>query len=223
MKLLESTVGRKLVMAVTGFSMLAFVIVHLLGNSTIYAGPDGINAYAEALHSLGPLVFVFRLVLFIMFYLHIFYGIQLAVENRAAKPWAYSVGKNLTSTFAGRNMIWTGLVIGVFVIFHLLHFTLQVVDPAAAAKGHLDAMGRPDVFMMVSSGFRKLFIAVIYICAMGVLGLHLGHSIQSGFQTAGLNSEKSLPLIMKGGMVAAILISVGYISFPVSIFAGILR
>jgi succinate dehydrogenase / fumarate reductase cytochrome b subunit len=210
-------------MAVSGFSMLAFVVVHLLGNSTIYAGPDGMNAYAEALHRFPLLIWIFRLILFVMLCLHVFYGIILTLENRAAKPQTYAERKNIQATFAGRNMIWTGLLIGAFIVYHLLHFTFQVTNPEIAAGRHLDAMGRPDVFMMVVLSFRKLAICVLYVGAMIALGLHLSHSIQSAVQTVGLNGERSFPVVMKGGTIVAIIIFLGFAAFPIVILAGILR
>ena len=203
--------------------MIAFVVVHLLGNSSMFHGPDGINAYAKALHRFGPLVWAFRLTLLAMFSLHIFYGIQLALENRTAKPQGYALKGNLQTTFAARNMIWTGLLMGAFLVYHLLHFTFQVTNPDIASGSHLDAMGRPDVFTMVVLSFRNFLISFVYICAMCALGLHLSHSIQSAFQTLGLNGEKTFPAIRKGGMLAAIIIFLGFVSFPVVILAGLLK
>jgi succinate dehydrogenase / fumarate reductase cytochrome b subunit len=223
MYLLKNSVGKKLIMSATGFLMIAFMVVHLLGNTTLYHGPDGINAYAKALHRFGSLVWTFRLTLLAMFSLHVFYGIQLTLENRAAKPQGYALNGNLQTTFAARNMIWTGLLIGAFVVYHLLHFTFQVTNPDISARGHLDAMGRPDVFTMVVLSFRNFFISLVYICAMCALGLHLSHSIQSLFQTIGLNSEKTFPAIRKGGTLAAIIIFIGFASFPVVILAGLLK
>lgn len=223
MRFFESSVGRKLVMSVTGFSMLGFVVVHLLGNTTIYAGPDGINAYAKALHTFPFLIWLFRLFLFAMLYMHVFYGLQLTLENRAAKQQGYAVKKGLESTFAGRNMIWTGSLIGAFLVYHLLHFTFQVIDPEISAATHPDTMGRPDVFTMVVLSFRRLPISFTYVFAMSALALHLSHSIQSGFQTLGLNRDTIFPIIIKGGTFAAILIFLGYISFPIAVFAGLLK
>jgi succinate dehydrogenase / fumarate reductase cytochrome b subunit len=223
MHLLKNVVGRKLIMAVTGFSMIAFVVVHLLGNTTMYYGPDGINAYAKALHRFSSLIWAFRLTLLAMFSLHIFFGIQLSLENRAAKPQGYVMNGNLQTTFAGRNIIWTGFLIGAFLVYHLLHFTFQVTNPDISASSHLDAMGRPDVFTMVVLSFRKFFVSLVYICAMCALGLHLSHSIQSFFQTTGLNSEKTFPAIRKGGTLAAIIIFLGFAAFPVVIYLGLLK
>jgi len=223
MYLLKNSVGRKLIMSVTGFSMIAFVAVHLLGNTSIYHGPDGINAYAKAIHRFSSLIWAYRLPMLTMFSLHVFYGIQLALENRAAKPQGYALNGNIQTTFASRNMIWTGLLIGAFVVYHLLHFTFQVTNPHISASSHLDAMGRPDVFTMVVLSFRNFFISFVYICAMCALGLHLSHSIQSLFQTTGLSSEKTFPAIRKGGTLAAIIIFLGFAAFPVVIFAGLLK
>jgi len=223
MHLLKSSVGRKLIMSATGLSMIAFVVVHLLGNTTLYHGPDGINAYAKALHRFSSLVWAFRLTLLAMFSLHVFYGIQLTLENRAAKPQGYALNKNLQTTFAARSMIWTGLLIGAFVVYHLLHFTFQVTNPDISSRGHLDPMGRPDVFTMVVLSFHNFFISLVYICATCALGLHLSHSIQSLFQTIGLNSERTFPAIRKVGTLAAIIIFIGFVSFPVVILAGLLK
>lgn len=223
MQFLRSSVGRKLVMAFTGLSMIGFVVFHLLGNLSVYAGPDAVNAYSKMLHSLGPFMWTFRLFLLAMFSLHVFFGIQLTLENRAARPQAYAVKKSASSTFAGRNMIWTGLLIAAFIAYHLLHFTFQVIDPATSANRHLDAMGRPDVFMMVVSGFRKLVVSSLYVFAMLVLAFHLTHSIQSSFQTLGLNSERTFPLIEKGGTLAAIILALGFASIPVFVVMVLLK
>lgn len=210
-------------MSFTGFAMIAFVVMHLLGNTTIYHGPDGINTYAKAIHRFTSLVWAFRLTLLAMFSLHVFYGIQLTLENSAAKPQSYAVNGNLQTTFAGRNMIWTGLLIAAFVVYHLLHFTFQVTNPDISARSHLDALGRPDVFTMVVLSFRNFYIALVYMIAMCALGLHLSHSIQSLFQTIGLNGEKTFPAIRKGGTLVAIIIFIGFAAIPLVILSGLVK
>ena len=221
MNLPASTVARKLVMAATGQLMVLFIILHVLGNATIYFG--WLNAYAAHLHALPPLVWSFRLGLIILFAFHIFYGIVLTLENYAAKPQSYVMRNDLSATVAGRNMIWTGAVIGSFLIYHLLHFTLQVTDPAFAAANHLDSLGRPDVFTMVVKSFKNFGIAAVYLLAMTALWLHLSHGIQSSFQTWGLNSEKSLPVIKRAGAAAAVILFVAYIAVPVLIAMRLLK
>jgi succinate dehydrogenase / fumarate reductase cytochrome b subunit len=223
MQFLKSIVGRKIVMAISGLVMVLFVVAHVLGNSSIFAGPNGINAYAMKLHELGPFVWVYRLVMIIFFSLHVFYGIQLTLENGKAKPRGYAVKKNLSATFAGKNMIWTGSIIGVFLVYHLLHFTVQVTNPELSAGRNLDAAGRPDVFHMVVLSFQRAFIASIYVGAMIALALHLVHGIQSFFQTLGLNNDRTFPVIIKSGTFAAVIIFLGYIAIPIIILVGILK
>lgn len=223
MHMFESSVGRKMVMSVSGMFLMAFVLLHLIGNFSLFSGPDGINAYAEFLHRFGPAVWAFRLIMVIMFSLHVFFGIQLTLENRAAKPQTYAVSKSLASTPAGKNMIWTGLLIAAFLFYHLLQFTFQVTNPEISASRHLDAMGRPDLFIMAVLSFRKYFVSVVYVFALASLGLHLSHSIQSSLQTLGLQTEKTHPLIVRGGTLAAILIFLGFVSLPLFVLTGLLR
>lgn len=216
-------VGKKLIMSVSGFSMLLFVVVHLIGNASIYDGPSGINVYAQALHHNSTFLFSVRMGLLAVFSLHVFYGIQLTLENNAAKPQGYAVNKSLSATFASRNMIWTGLLVAVFVIYHLLHFTFHVTNPEISADRHLDAMGRHDVYMMIVLSFRNLFISLAYVCSMGFLGLHLSHGIQSSFQTVGLNTRRSFPFIMKGATLLWIIIFLGFASFPIVFLTGLIK
>jgi succinate dehydrogenase / fumarate reductase, cytochrome b subunit len=218
MQLFTSTVGRKILMAITGQLMVLFVIVHLLGNSSIFI-PGGINAYAEHLHALPPLVWAFRLVMLTFLVVHGFYGIQITLENNAASPGKYAVNNKLKATFSSENMIWTGLLLLAFIIYHLLHFTARVT-PDIVQK--TDAMGRYDVFSMVVSSFQHGIIAVVYVAAMVVLFLHLKHGIQSFFQTMGWNNDCSLPVLNKIGVVVAVIFLVGYSSIPIFILARIL-
>ena len=216
-------VGRKIIMAATGFSLVCFLVVHLLVNSSIYYGPGGINTFAETLNGPGAFIWLLRIALLLLVSLHIFFGIQLTLENRKAKPDVYAVTRMLRSTFAARNMIWTGLLIGSFLFYHLLHFTSQVTHPEISAGRHLDVMGRPDVFRMVVLGFRNPSVSFIYLLALSSLALHLGHGIQSMFQTAGLNNERIEPHMTRAGIIASIVLFLGFISIPVAVIAGIVR
>jgi len=219
MQLIRSSVGRKILMAVTGLILILFVIVHLLGNSSIFLGPNGINAYAEHLHALGPLVWIFRLVMLSVFGLHILLGITLTLENRAATPQAYAVKKRLRATFSGETMIFTGLILLAFVVYHLLHFTIHLIGPGVG----VDADGRADVFTMVVTSFHSFFTVFLYVGSMVVLFLHLSHGVQSLFQTLGLSNDKLLPGYEKGGKGLSLILLVGYISIPVSIILGLVK
>lgn len=224
MVLLQSSVGRKIMMAATGLILVAFVTVHLLGNSSVFLGPDGINAYAEHLHALGPLVWIFRLVMLGVFALHILLGIILTLENRAATPGAYAVKKRVRTSFAAETMIVTGLALLAFVVYHLLHFTVHVTNPEISVGAlALDALGRNDVYTMVVLSFQKFGISFVYVAAMVMLFLHLSHGIQSFFQTMGWNSAVTLPRIQKVGKSVAVVLFVGYISIPILILAGIVK
>ena len=215
------TVGRKLLMTITGQLMVLFVIIHVLGNSTIYV--NWLNAYAAGLHAFPPFLWAIRLVMIAAVLLHIFLGIKVTLENRASKPQAYAVTNHLSTTFAGRNMIWSGALIFSFLIYHLLQFTFQVTNPAIAAVRNLDAAGRPDVLFMVVQSFRHMNIALVYLLSMTALLLHLTHGIQSSFQTWGLNNDRSLPIIIKAGTITAVVLFLGYVAIPLVIALGILK
>lgn len=210
-------------MAASGLLMVLFVVAHLLGNSSIFAGPNGINAYAVKLHEFGPVVWAYRLVMIVVVSLHVLFGIQLTLENSRAKPESYAVKKSRSATFAGKNMIWTGLILMAFLVYHLLQFTFQVTDPATSAVRNLDVFGRPDVFHMVTHSFSKAAVALIYIVAMVTLAFHLVHGMQSFFQSLGLNNESTSPVIVKSAAFAAVIVFLGYVSIPILIFAGILK
>jgi succinate dehydrogenase / fumarate reductase cytochrome b subunit len=223
MLLPTSTVGRKLMMAVTGQFMIIYVIAHVLGNYTIFA--DAVNAYAEGLRHWPYIVILWssRTALFLSVVLHTYYGIVLKLENRKAKPQKYAVTQYRSASFAGRTMVWSGLIIGLFLIFHLLHFTLQVVEPSLAASTHPDALGRPDVLTMVVRSFHQAGIAVLYLAGVLFLGLHLYHGIESSIQTEGLNSEKSLPVVVRVGMTMSVILFAMYAAIPMTIFTGLFK
>ena len=219
MRLLSDSIGRKAVVAVTGLCMVLFVVVHLLGNSTIFAGPDGINAYAEKLHGLGPFVWAFRLVMLCLLLLHVIFAILLTLENWKANPQKYAVKKMLKATFAGETMIWTGLLLLAFLVYHLLQFTARITPDIVIGN---DAKNRVDVFTMVFTSFRITPIALVYVAAMVTLFLHLSHGIQSIFQSIGLNNDKTMPEFTLLGKLLSALFLVGYSAIPVLILAGIL-
>lgn len=219
--LLGSSVGKKVLMATTGLILVMFVVVHLLGNTSIFAGPDGINAYAAKLHSLGPVVWLFRLVMLGVFLLHIWMGIRLTLENKLARPVGYQQKKNLRTSYAAQIMIYSGVVLLIFVVYHLLHFTVRVTNPDISH--FVDAAGRTDVYAMVVLSFQKFFISLTYVIAMVFLLLHLTHGIGSMFQSSGLNNARTLPTIQTAGKWVAIALMVGYVIIPISILVGIVK
>ena len=219
MRLLSDSIGRKTVVAVTGLFMVLFVVVHLLGNTTIFAGPDGINAYAEKLRELGPFVWVFRIFMGAMLCLHVIFAVLLTLENRDANPGKYAVKKMLKANFASETMIWTGLLLLAFLVYHLLQFTVHITPDIVLGT---DAKNRVDVFTMVFSSFRITPITLVYVASMVTLFLHLSHGIQSIFQSIGLNNDKTMPQFGLLGKLLSALFLVGYSAIPVLILAGIL-
>lgn len=223
MHFLTSTVGRKILMAVTGMMLVGFISVHLLGNLSVFAGTEAINIYAEKLHSLGPIVWIFRLVMLGLFVVHITFGIQLTMENSSASPEAYAIKKRLKTTFAAESMIYTGLIILVFLLYHLLHFTLQVVHTDAVSAVQTLVNGRPDVFTMVGKSFSSAFVSIVYVIAMIALAFHLFHGIQSFVQTLGLNNGPSQDKVAGIGKLAAIFYGVVYITIPLAFLFHIVK
>jgi succinate dehydrogenase / fumarate reductase cytochrome b subunit len=224
MQLLTSSIGRKILMAITGQAMVLFAVIHLLGNSSIFGWlPGGINAYAHHLHSMpAPIIIGFRLGLLAFVAIHIWYGIQLTIENRGGRPQQYAVKSVQKATFASENMIWTGVLMIAFILYHLAHFTFQVISPDTAALTHLTD-GIPNVLGMVVSSFQNVFVTVIYAGAMLVLFLHLSHGIQSFFQTMGWSNDRVQPFITKAGTLVALGLFLGYAAVPLTILLRILK
>jgi succinate dehydrogenase / fumarate reductase, cytochrome b subunit len=224
MQLLTSSIGRKILMAITGQAMVLFAVIHLLGNSSIFGWlPGGINSYAHHLHSLpAPIIISFRLGLLAFACIHIWYGIQLTLENRGGRPQQYAVKSTQKATFASENMIWTGVLLLAFILYHLLHFTFQVISPDTAALKHM-VDGVPNVLGMVVSAFQNMFITLIYAGAMLILFLHLSHGIQSFFQSMGWCNDRVQPFITKAGTLAALALFLGYAAVPLTILLRILN
>ena len=206
-------------MAVSGFSLFGFVVVHLIGNSTIFVGSGWLNAYAEHLQDLGPFVWVFRAIMLLMVSVHILFGVILTLENWGANPGKYAVSKKLKVTFASRTMIWTGLLLLSFIVGHLLQFTVRITPDIVLAA---DEVGRFDVYTMVVSSFQVVFISALYIFAMVVLYLHTSHGIQSILQSLGLSNDKLLPKYTLAGNLISALFLVGFGAIPILILTGIL-
>jgi len=208
-------------MAISGLVLLLFVIGHLVGNLLVFLGPGALNDYAEHLRALGPLLWVARIGLLSAVIVHIITSIQLVVENRRARAQRYAVYRPQVTPLSARGMAVSGLMVLAFIVYHLLHFTFGVTNPAIS-HAH-DALGRHDVYRMVVLSFQQLPIAVTYVVAMALLFLHLHHGIGSTFQTLGLNSERGIELTEQIGRALALLLFFGYMSIPVAIQMGLLR
>lgn len=217
---LKSSIGAKALMAVTGIILVLFVIGHMLGNLQVYLGADALNAYAAKLQSLGPLLWVIRLVLLGTFLAHLSAAMRVVKLNKAARPVAYQQQKDQATTFAARTMWVSGVLVLLFAIYHVLHLTVGVVDPAGA-YGALDGEGRHDVYGMVIAGFQHWPTTAIYTIAMVVLSLHVSHGASSMLQTLGLRRPGNASGFDKVGPALAIFLLIGNLSMPLSILAGL--
>ena len=218
----RSSVGRKVIVAVTGIILILFVIGHLLGNLQIFLGPDWINGYSQHLRDLGPLLWAVRAFLLIAVILHIYFTILLALENRRARPEAYVRKQNVKATFASRSMVLSGLIVLAFIIYHLAHFTVRVTDPRFALLKH-DPLNRYDVYSMMVYGFQNYYVSGFYILGLFLLALHLSHGSSSFFQSLGINNQRLAPRLALGGRIFAWLLFAGYTSIPVAILLGLIK
>jgi succinate dehydrogenase cytochrome b subunit len=218
----RSSVGKKMIVAVTGIILMLFVIGHLLGNLQIFLGPAWINGYSQHLRDLGPILWFIRVFLFCAVVIHISVTIQLAIANRRARPAPYTEKQNVKASFASRHMVMSGLIVLAFIIFHIAHFTVRVTDPRFALLKP-DPLGHYDVYSMVVYGFQNYFVSGFYIFALFLLALHLSHGASSFFQTLGLNDKKLLPRMEIGARIFAWALFLGYISIPVTIMLGLIQ
>lgn len=210
--ILRSTVAMKFLVALTGACLFAFVLVHMLGNLGFFAGRSAYNDYAHFLKSMGPALSGARIGLVVVFVVHVILAIRLKLLNVEARPAGYAVDANLRAGYASRTMFITGIIVFVFVIFHLLHFTFGVVYPEyfAGAGGE----GEHDVYGMVVKSFQHTWIAAVYLSAMVVLIFHLSHAIAGFFRSIGLQSPGFNAFMEKAAVVIAFLVGLGFAGVP---------
>jgi succinate dehydrogenase / fumarate reductase, cytochrome b subunit len=218
---LKSSLGSKYLMALTGLALIGFVVAHLLGNLQMFAGPEAINAYAQTLVNLGGLLWIARIGLLVIFFTHLGIAVKLKMENNSARPVKYSFNSTVKATLTSRMMVLTGILILAFIIFHLMHYTLNIIDPSYATL--VDAKGRHDVYSMVVSGFSNPYFCISYIIAILALGAHLHHGASSMFQTLGFNSPKYQPCTKWVGPALSLVITLGYLSIPVAVWLEVIQ
>jgi|SRR5438128_9279395 len=210
-----SSVGKKAVMAVTGLIMLAYLITHVLANLLIFQGPEKINAYSRFLHGTGGALWAARLVLLAAVGLHIVAAVQLASRRRAARPIGYAAGReSQVSTLASRTIRWGGALILVFLVYHILHFTLGTVHPSFVEG---------DPYHNVVAGFSNPLVVLFYEVALVAVGLHLYHGIWSSGRSLGLSSPSPQPLRRQLALALSLMVWVGFTIIPIAVYAGVIR
>jgi succinate dehydrogenase / fumarate reductase cytochrome b subunit len=239
--LFRSSIGRKILMAVTGLVLIGFVIGHLVGNLQVFQHPDRINGYAQFLHQLGPLLWVARLGLLACAVIHIWAATTLTLENKRARGGEpYGVNHTIRATLASRWMRISGYVVLAFVLYHLAHFTWGAAQPESfkenlkhyTMQDEYRVGGFPvvkpgaevlDVHTMVIRGFQHPVVSLLYIVAVGLLSFHLLHGFDSMFQTLGLRSSRWSAGLRKVAIAFCALYFLGNLAIPGAVFLGRLQ
>jgi succinate dehydrogenase / fumarate reductase cytochrome b subunit len=218
-----SSVGKKFIMAITGMALFLFVVLHLLGNLQVFLGPEAINRYGNLLQTTPEILWPARIILLVLVVLHIWAAIQVSTENRAARPQPYAHYEVVAASYASRTMLMSGLIILAFIIYHLLHFTVQLRAINLTGRNFAqleDAKHQHDVFAMMVLGFRSPVVSIFYIIGMFLLFMHLSHGVGAMFQSLGWKSPAYAPVIARFASVISWLIFLGYISIPIAIYMG---
>jgi succinate dehydrogenase / fumarate reductase cytochrome b subunit len=217
----RSAIGKKAVMAVTGLILFGWIFLHMVGNLKLYLGPEHLNQYAEFLRTmLAPAVpetgvlWISRMVLLVAVIFHIHSAYALTMMNRDARPIAYQGRDYVKASYAARTMRWGGVIILLFVIYHLLHLTTGQVHPSFVPG---------DVYHNVVAGFQVWWVAAFYILANLALGLHLYHGVWAMFSSLGVTHKRFENWRRVFATVFAVVITIGNISFPLSVLLGIVR
>jgi succinate dehydrogenase / fumarate reductase cytochrome b subunit len=224
--LFGSSLGKKYIMAITGMALFAFVLLHMLGNLQIFLGPEAINDYGYFLQSKPELIWPARVILLILLLLHIWAAFVITAQNRAARPKGYAVFEPVAASFASRTMLVSGLLLLVFIDYHLLHFTFQVPAINFTGKNFVkleDAKHHHDVYRMMVLGFSQPIVSILYIISMALLCLHLSHGLSSMFQSLGWKNRKYGRFIDRLALVVAGILLVGYSSIPVAVLLGVIK
>jgi succinate dehydrogenase / fumarate reductase cytochrome b subunit len=210
----RSTIGKKVVMAVTGIVLVGYILAHVTANLLIFAGPASLDAYAVKLRTLPILLWGVRLLLLISVILHVVAAAQLAARARAARPTPYHHLEPQTSSAASRTMRWGGVALLLFLIYHILHFT--------TGQAHPDFIHLAP-YHNVTTAFRVWWVAGVYIAAMLALAMHLYHGTWSMFQTLGVEHVRVNQARRRVATVIAVLVPLGFVAVPIAVLLGVVR
>jgi succinate dehydrogenase / fumarate reductase, cytochrome b subunit len=224
-----TSVGKKVLTGLTGLFLSLFVLLHLLGNLAYFdTDPNAINRYAHFLHSLGALFYIAEIGLLVSIVLHIILGIMIYIRRKQLRPVDYAVsatrGGESKKNFSSKTMIWTGIIIGIFVVIHLMTFKwgpgVEEGYIATEAGEEIIVDGKPlkDVHGRITDVFKKEAYVIGYVFVMIFLGFHLRHGVWSAFQSLGANNPKLSPIIYTIGGIFAVLIAFGFLFLPIYIY-----
>jgi succinate dehydrogenase / fumarate reductase cytochrome b subunit len=211
---LASTIGRKVVMAVTGLLLFGFVVVHMVGNLQVFLGPTKLDDYGAALRKLPALLWGMRLGLLALTIGHVWAAASLTLTNRAARPQGYRLARYREATYASRTMRWSGVILLLFIVYHLLHLTTGTVHPSFVHGA---------VTHNFVTGFQVPWVTAFYVLAMVCLGLHMYHGVWSMLQTVGMSHPRYNLLRKRAAAAFAILVVVGNLSFPLAVLTGVVK
>jgi succinate dehydrogenase / fumarate reductase cytochrome b subunit len=211
----HTSVGKKAVMAATGLLMVAYLITHVLANLLVFQGPEKINAYSKFLHGTGGALWAARLVLLAAVVAHIVAAVQLTSRRRTARPVGYAAGRQpQVSTWASRTIRWGGVLILVFLVYHILHFTVGTVH-ASFVEG--------DPYHNVATGFSNVVVVLFYELAMVAVGLHLYHGIWSSGRSLGVSAPSPHPIRRQLALALSVIVWAGFTVIPLAVYAGVIR
>ncbi len=219
----RSTIGKKIIMGVTGLIGIGFVILHMAGNLQVFIGQSKLNSYGAMLHGpLAELTWLLRVILIVSLILHVTMAYQLTQRSAAARPIGYQKKQPQVATLASRTMKWGGVLLLVFIVFHILHFTTETIDPGGW-RGMTDLEGHRDVYGNIIASFHVWWVALFYIVAMIFLGLHLYHGAWSSVRTLGYAKSSAHPLHRKIALAVAAIGWLGFTLVPVGVIVGLIR
>ena len=224
--LFKTSLGKKIVMAVTGLIMVGFILGHLIGNLQIFLPPDKINAYAHFLQGLGGALWIVRIVLLVTVALHVYVSIQLVLENRAARGGkTYDAQKTLKASYASRTMKYSGPIVFFFIIYHLLHFTVRgdVLGAAVPETTLADGTHVHDIHSMMVIAFQNIWVSLAYIVSIALLSIHLSHGLSSMFQSLGLRTRTWSDFLNKVAIVVSVLYFLGNLAIPAGVLSGTVK
>jgi len=216
-KFMKSSIGCKVIMALTGLGLVGFLIAHISGNLLMYKGPEAINAYAKMLRDYMGILWFLRIGLLTFLVLHVYSAIRLTRLNRRQDPYKYKAKSQKKGSLSSRTMMLTGLTVFFFVLYHLAHFTMRWTHP------EFHKLSETDVYTMVVTSFQSPLLSLFYILSVSFLMSHLVHGLKSFWRTLGLRHKKYNNFLDKASVALGLILALSFISIPVSVYLGIIK